>query len=75
MSSRISVDGNRVLIASKKSWPLVIFWGIWLVMWSVGGITVFFDIMRDKSEPPLGFLLAVLIAWAAVGLGAAFFWF
>lgn len=74
MSSRIIVDGNRIYIASKKVWPLVIFWGIWLVMWSVGGIAAFIEVMRDKPGPPLAFSSAFLIVWAVVGLGAALFW-
>lgn len=74
MSSRITVDAKRISIASKKVWPLVIFWGIWLAIWAVSGITVLCGLVLEKFRPPLGSLLAAIIGWAAVGLGVAFFW-
>ena len=74
MSSRITVDGDRVSIASRKFWPLLIFWGIWLAIWTVGGITAFYSLVLEKLRSPLGVLLAAIIGWSAVALCVAFFW-
>lgn len=74
MSSRITLDAKRISIASKKVWPLVIFWGIWLAIWTAGGITALCEVVLEKSGPSLGVLLAAIIGWAVVGLCVAFFW-
>ena len=74
MSSRITVDGNRISITSRKVWPLLTFWGIWLAVWAVGGTTAFYSLILEKPGSPLGVLLAAIIGWAAVGLCVAFFW-
>lgn len=43
-------------------------------MWGLGGTVAVYEVLRDKSGPPLAFLSVWLIAWAVVGLGAALFW-
>ena len=52
----------------------MIFWGIWLGLWAVGGIAGFSGVILENSRPPLVILSVALIAWAAVGLWVASFW-
>ena len=74
MSSRIKLDGNRISIASRKFWPFLIFGGIWLVVWSLGGILAFAEMIGHKSGPPWGVLAAAIVAWVIADLCVAVFW-
>lgn len=72
--SRVVLDDNRISIASRKFWFFLIFWGIWLVIWIVGGVAALVALLHDKSQPRLAVLVAAFIAWAVAGLCVALFW-
>jgi hypothetical protein len=74
MPARVTFDANRISIACRKFWPFLIFGGIWLVLWSLGGVIAFSEMIRHKSGPPGGVLAAAIVAWALADLCVAIFW-
>ena len=73
VASRLTADGYQVSIASKKSWPTLLFLPLWLAGWTVvGGL-----VARSLQHPdwPLSlFMVLWLVLWVAGGLRAAYAW-
>jgi hypothetical protein len=70
------VDGFRVTIPVQRSWPLIIFLGVWLCGWAFGELTVsgtligstIFGVPKMKGQPaPQLIMLFWLTIWTIGG--------
>ena len=68
-------EGFRITIPARRNWPLILFLGIWLCGWAIGGITV--SLMTLRYAFPWGlraFMLVWLLLWTVGGLAVGYVW-